>query len=192
VLNLNEQGRGIFAQIQDFETRIQLAEKDMAAYEGALKSIDKKFDANNVQYYEGAQVKLNQDILQTKQELTAANEELIKSGYKNEAIRAKAESLKTVMERQINESTDKYILNPMASKENLLSQKVQLEVNLDLAKNSVKSLQEELNKLNAKFKTLVPNEAAIQKFGLEFLADLKISSRRKSELLRKDNIIEIS
>ena len=43
VLNLNEQAKSLYAQIADFESRLQVAKKDVESFEGAIKGIDKKF-----------------------------------------------------------------------------------------------------------------------------------------------------
>ncbi|WP_216074478.1 hypothetical protein, partial [Acinetobacter baumannii] len=43
VLNLNEQSRILFSQITDFETRLQAAKKDVAAYNAGIDGVNAKF-----------------------------------------------------------------------------------------------------------------------------------------------------
>ena len=63
------------------------------------------------------------------------------------------------------------------------AQKLNLEVNLDLAKGSIKSLKDELRKLNIRFDSLVPNEAKIQAYE----GNINVASQEYLEILKKFN-----
>lgn len=182
VLNLNEQAKSMYTIMADFETRIEMAQKDIEANAGALKGIESKFNANDRQYLDSKLTLINQEIVVTKHQLNALNDAYIKSNFDN-AIKLKMDSLKEVLSQKINQSTDRYILNPLAAKENLVNEKLKLEISLDLAKHSVQSLQNELDKLNKRFDQLVPNEAVIQAFE----GDINVADQEYVEILKKYN-----
>lgn len=163
ILNLPEQAKILYTQITDFETKYDLAQKDIDAYTGALKNLDAKFNPSDRQYLQSAGTKINQDILATTTQLKLLNTEYIRSNY-NPEIRNRIDSLKAVISEQINTSSDRYLTNPLAAKENLVVQKINLQVQLDLAKNSVNTLRAQLDKLNARFNEMVPRGASLDQF----------------------------
>ena len=182
VLNLNEQAKSLYGQIADFETKKEMTDKDIISYTGALQSIDAKFNEQDRKYLESTLTKINQEIVTTKDNLKLLSQEYVKSNY-DPRYKTKVDSLQTLLASQINQSTDKYILNPLATKESLVLQKLNLEVQLDLAKNSVTTLKSELEKLNQKFDRLVPHEAVIQSYETE----IDIASKEYIEILKKFN-----
>jgi capsular polysaccharide biosynthesis protein/Mrp family chromosome partitioning ATPase len=163
VLNLAEQAKSLYGQLADFETRKQIAEKDVIAYNGALQGINDKFSPVERKYVESTMVSINQQIASTKQYILNLSDEYIKSNY-DDKIKNKLDSARKVVSQQIQVSTDKYITNPLAAKENLVNQKARIELDLDIAKFSQNSLKDELVRLNKKFDLLVPHEAVIQNY----------------------------
>jgi len=163
VLNLAEQAKSLYSQLADFETRKQVAEKDVIAFAGALQGINDKFSPVERKYVESTMVSINQQIAATKQYIINLSDDYIKSNY-DEKIKLKLDSARKVVSQQIQISTDKYITNPLAAKENLVNQKAKLELDLDIAKFSLNSLKLELERLNQKFDLLVPHEAVIQNY----------------------------
>jgi len=182
VLNLNEQAKSLYAQIADFETKKETTEKDIIAFTGAIKSIDDKFNPKDRKYIESTFVKINQEIIRTKDLMIQEQKNYVISNF-DPKIKSRVDSLQNILTAQINQSTDKYILNPLATKENLVSQKLNLEMQLELALNSVNTLKAELVKLNQKFDLLVPHEAVIQSFETE----IDIASKEYIEILKKFN-----
>jgi len=163
VLNLAEQAKSLYGQLADFETRKQIAEKDVIAFSGALQGINDKFSPVERKYVESTMVSINQQIASTKQYILNLSDEYIKSNY-DDKIKDKLDSARKVVSQQIQISTDKYITNPLAAKENLVNQKARIELDLDIAKFSQNSLKDELVRLNKKFDLLVPHEAVIQNY----------------------------
>jgi len=182
VLNLNEQAKSIYAQIADFDSRKELTEKDILAYSGAIKSIDAKFDPNDRMYIESLLIPANQSLMRTKDILKKYSEVYIKSNY-DPKVKIKIDSLQTILSAQINQVTDKYILNPLSAKENLVNQKLTLQVQLDIAKNSIASLEKQKKMLSERYDKLVPHEAVIQSLETE----VDISSKEYIEILQKFN-----
>lgn len=182
VLNLNEQAKSLYGQMADFETRRELTEKDIASTTGALNDIDSKFSTGSRQYIEGKLTDLNLDIVNTQKQLTALNSEYIQSNFDPE-VKQRLDSVREKLAEQINQSTDRVMLNPLTAKDNLLAEKLKLSVDLQLAKNSTKSLEEQISKLDHKFDLLVPNEAVIQAYE----EDINVASQEYIEILKKYN-----
>jgi polysaccharide biosynthesis transport protein len=182
VLNLNEQAKSMYAQIADYETRKQNAEKEIESNAGALKNIDSKFTPTDRKYLESTLTGINQEILVTKDLIKQTSDDLIKNNYAAYTQR-RLDSLKNMLSTQIDKLNDKYLVNPLATKQDIVQQKITLEVNLELARYSVKSISAELDKLNAKFDKLVPHEAVIQSY--ENAID--IAGKEYIEVLKKLN-----
>ncbi|PSL30167.1 exopolysaccharide transport family protein [Dyadobacter jiangsuensis] len=182
VLNLNEQAKSIYGQMADFETRRQIAQKDIIAYTAAIGNIDRRFNPTERKYFESALTDINQKIIATKSNLKALNERYILSNFDNR-MKFSLDSLRSRLSEEINEATDKYAYNPMVVKQDLVTQKLSMEISLELAKNSVASIQGELDRLNRKFDGLVPNEAKIQ----EYETSIDIASKEYIEALQRYN-----
>lgn len=182
VLNLNEQAKSIYGQMADFETRRQIAQKDIIAYTAAIGNIDRRFNPAERKYFESALTDINQKIIATKSNLKALNERYILSNFDNR-IKFSLDSLRGRLSEEINEASDKYAYNPMVVKQDLVTQKLSMEISLELARNSVASIQGELDRLNRKFDGLVPNEAKIQ----EYETSIDIASKEYIEALQRYN-----
>ena len=163
ILNLDEQSRQMYTQVTEFELRKQQAEKDIAAYKGAIENIDAKFNPRDRRYFESTLTRINQDILETKRELQALSDSYIKNDF-DEKYKQSIDSLKDVLNSQISVLSDKYIYNPMNTKQDLIQQKLNLQIQYDLALYSLSTINKELNRLNQRFDKLVPHEAVIQTY----------------------------
>lgn len=163
VLNLDEQAKSLYTQIADFESRVQVAKKDVESLEGAIRGIDKKFSPQDRRYLESVVVDINQSILATREKLRQVTNDLVKSNF-NPRIQQKQDSLKALLEEQILLSTDRLLVSPLANKQFLVQQKMNLEVTLDQVRSSIPPLNDELRRLNEKFDVLVPHEALIQSY----------------------------
>ncbi|WP_031527345.1 AAA family ATPase [Dyadobacter crusticola] len=182
VLNLDEQAKSLYGQMAEFELRREVAKKDVIAYGVAIRNIDNKFSANDRKYFESAVSGINQSIVATKQRLRTVNEAYVKSNF-DPKYKATLDSIQTKLSAQIDESTDRYVYSPLSIKENLVSQKLTMEVERDLAANSLETIEAELKALNNKFDGLVPNEARVQ----EFETAIDIAGREYMEALQKYN-----
>ncbi|MBN9299885.1 MAG: hypothetical protein J0I41_22985 [Filimonas sp.] len=182
VLNLNEQAKSLYGQLSDFETRREIASKDVIAYTAALKDIDNKFSPTDRRYLESSLTKINADIVATKQLLNNMNDDYVKSNF-DEKYKRRVDSLRSILSNQVAEASDKYITNPLATKQDLITQKMTMQISLELARNSIGSIDNELARLNRKFDGLVPHEAVIQ--GYENSID--VASREYLEILAKYN-----
>jgi succinoglycan biosynthesis transport protein ExoP len=182
VLNLDEQSKQLYAQIIDYDNKRQEAVQKTSSYAGALDEIDRKFTPNERKYLESAVSGINQSILTTKDEISG----LYDLYYKNdldEKYKQSIDSLSHILEEQINKSADAYITNPLNAKEALVDQKINLEVQLDISRYSINSLERELKSINAQFDRLVPKEADVQRLGM----DIEIANKEYLDILNKYN-----
>ncbi|WP_342646934.1 lipopolysaccharide biosynthesis protein [Mucilaginibacter sp. CSA2-8R] len=161
VLSLTEQSKSLYAQLSDFETRLQQNEKDAIAYKAALNDIDNQFNPADRKYAESSMVRINQNLAGTQSQLEALNNEYVQSGFKP-GYTARIDSLNRVLSTQIGQASDKYINNPMVAKQSLIQQKLALQVQYDLAKNSTGSIRNEIGMINQRLTGLVPHEAIVQ------------------------------
>ncbi|SKA17080.1 GumC family protein [Sediminibacterium ginsengisoli] len=166
ILNLEEQSKVLYTQIADMETKLEVSMKDIDAYKGALKDIDAKLSPKERQYLESATSRINQDIVASTNQLKSLNDLYIRSNY-DPIYKGRIDSLRNQISAQISESSDRYTLSPLTSKGNLLVQKLNAEVALNLAKFSINSLRDEIKRLNDRVTVLVPHEAMIQAFESE-------------------------
>ncbi|MEJ5961704.1 exopolysaccharide transport family protein [Pedobacter immunditicola] len=182
VLNLTEQSKQLYNLILEYDTKKQEAINKTSSYAGALREIDKKFDPRERSYMEATLSKVNQSISDTKEELSSLYDLYIKNDL-NPKYKSSYDSLSRQLTAQINKSADQYITNPLNTKQELISQKLDLEVQLDISRYSINSLENKLKSLNGQFDVLVPKEADVQ--SLELTID--IASREYLDILNKFN-----
>ncbi|MPR32102.1 exopolysaccharide transport family protein [Salmonirosea aquatica] len=182
VLNLNEQARSLYGHIIDFETRREIAKKDVVAYRAALKNIDQRFDPADRRYLESNLAELNQRIAVTKETLQITNDQYIRNNF-DPRLKNRVDSLQQVLNRQIRASTDQVAYSPLSAKGDLITHKLELEIALELAQNSIASIEAEVNRLNRKYDGMVPNEASIQ----QFETSIEIAGKEYIEALQRYN-----
>lgn len=182
VLNLNEKASSIYSQMSESENRREELDKNVQATQAAINRIDQQFDPNNPQYREASQISINQSILASREQLQQLNDQYAQSNF-DQKYTPQIDSLRNVIASQVLQASDKYILNPLSTKQNLVDQKMQLQVQHNLARNSEPANNRELARLNASFNSLVPHEAEIQ--ALE--SAISVASQEYLEILAKYN-----
>jgi uncharacterized protein involved in exopolysaccharide biosynthesis/Mrp family chromosome partitioning ATPase len=186
ILNLDEQSRSIYEQILAYTDKKIQTEKDIASYEGAIKNLDDRFDPKDRRYIEAAISKYNQSVTNTTDEIHTLNDEYVHSGF-NPKYRARLDSLQKQLSEQINDSSDKYITNPLVAKDDLVREKMNLEVSRDLAKYSVAAIDKEIADLNAQKARLVPFDAIIKTYE----SDINVASQEYLDVLNKYNALNL-
>ena len=186
IVNLLEQSRKMYELTSEYEIKKQTAEKDVIALKGAIKNIDKEFEPSQRRYLEATLTKINQDIVQSKSELSKISEIQIQNEF-DPKYNKSIDSLKRVINDQILSASDKYIINPLNTKQSLISQRLSLQVEYDIALYSISSLKKELVEMNSRFEKLVPHEAVIQ--SLERKID--IASKEYLDILDKYNTVSL-
>ena len=186
ILNLEDQAKSIFAQILAYKDKKIEAQRTIASYDGAVKAINERFDPKDRKYIEASISQYNQLTTNTQDELHALNNEYVHSGF-NPSYKPTIDSLQQQLTAEMNNGSDKYITNPLVAKDELVKQKMTLEVSRDLAKYSVQAIDNELADLNVKFERLVPFDATVKTYE----SDIAIASQEYLDVLNKYNAVNL-
>lgn len=182
VLNLDEQSKQLYSSIVEYDNQKQTAVQNTASYAGALNEIDRKFSPGERKYLEATVSRINQDIVGTKQQLSAMYDLFYTNDF-DEQYKTSIDSLNTILNSEISNSSDQYLNNPLAAKQSLVQQKIDLEIKLDISRYSINALERKLDKLNAEFDLLVPKEAVVQSYEME----IEIATKEYMDVLTKYN-----
>jgi succinoglycan biosynthesis transport protein ExoP len=166
ILNLDDQSKSIFDKTVEYNDRKLQAERELAANTGTINAIDKKFDPQDRQYLEASISKYNLAVTTTQEQLHLLTDRYVRSDF-NPRYKASIDSLSLKLTQQLNQTSDKYITNPLVGKQDLVRQRAELEINRDLAKYSLSSINSALNELNAKYNRLVPFDATVKKYSFD-------------------------
>ncbi|MHB8209005.1 exopolysaccharide transport family protein [Mucilaginibacter sp.] len=161
ILSLPEQSRALYSQIADYETHLAQAQQDAVSTQAAIRSIDSQFKPGQRQYLESLLQPVNQSLVSTTDLLKILNERYIESNFDN-TYKEQIDSLQRVISERIGQSSDRYIVSPLSSQQNLIQERLTLEIRYELAKNSIGSIQQALIKLNHDLDGIVPHEAVVQ------------------------------
>lgn len=182
ILNLDEQSKSIFDQIMVYNDRKQQAEREIASNTGAIQTINNKFAPKEREYIEASMSKYNQDVISSQDQLHTLTDRYVRSNF-NPQLKPAIDSLSNKLTAQINAASDKYIVNPLNGKDDLVKQKLTLEVTRDLAKYSVRAINNALAVLNNKYSRLVPFDATVKTFNF----DIDIASKEYLDVLNRYN-----
>ncbi|WP_158996207.1 Wzz/FepE/Etk N-terminal domain-containing protein [Mucilaginibacter sp. L196] len=161
ILSIPEQSRALYSQLADYETHLEQAQRDAISTQGAINSIDNQFKPGQRKYLESLLQPVNQSLVSTTDQLKILNERYIESNF-DTIYKVQIDSLQRIISERINQSSDKYIVSPLATQQNLVQERLTLQVQYELAKNSIGSIQQALNRLNAQLDAVVPHEAIVQ------------------------------
>ncbi len=182
VLNPGEYAKTLYTQRADLEGRMQLVRKDIDANTGALASINKRIGQGGRTSTDTVQMIVRQKITLLKSQITSLYDAYAQNNF-DVKYKNKIDSLKQILDKELNYADDHTLVNPLLGRENLNNQKMSIEVTLDLATSSIKILEQEYSKLNARLDALVPREATIQsKEG-----NINVASQEYIEVLKKYN-----
>ncbi|MBC7913361.1 MAG: lipopolysaccharide biosynthesis protein [Pyrinomonadaceae bacterium] len=182
VLNLPEQARILYGQMVTIQDRQADVQKQIVSIQGAIKAIDNKFNARDRQYLEASSSKINAEIVAYTEKSKALTDKYIDNDF-DPVYKRMIDSMAILTNNKINQASDDFIYNPMFTKQDLIAKKIGLQTELDIAKNSVSSLERFHNNLFNQFSRLVPFEATIQSYE----RDIEIASQEYLETLNKYN-----
>lgn len=183
VLNLDKQSQIIYQQITDNENKKSQALIDKQAALAALKSVNEKLDGRYSDKYLGAETIVdNQDIINLKNKIEAAENIYLDGGYKA-TDKKKVDSLQLLLSAKLLKSNDRYVSDPLVAKQTLVQRRISIGIDLEKTTAGIKDIDRELDKLNAKFRGMVPFDAGVQNF--ERNAD--VATKEYLEILSRYN-----
>ena len=182
ILDVNNQANVLMGQIADYESKRQEAVKNISAFGSVLRDIDTKLDPTDKKTFDNAVTKSNQDILTTRNRLSALNDEYIKNNF-DPRYKARIDSVQNALTSHINEANDRTTYNTSTVKQDLVKERLNTEISLEMAKSSVSSLNSMVSSLTSKLNVLAPNQANIQTYE----AQIQNESREFVDLQNKFN-----
>ncbi len=186
ILDIAEQARSLYQQLTNYGARLTQAKQDAIATQEAMNNIDAQFDPADRRYIESTLIKVNQRIQTSQAQLRALDNKYVASGFQPQ-YKNQIDSLVRVITGDVGTSSDKVIVNPLGNKTALITQKLTLQVQHDLAKYSINSLQAQVDVLNRQLKTLVPQEAII----VAYTSAITVASTEYIEILKRYNAISL-
>lgn len=172
VLNLDEQSATVYSQISEYEAQRAQALRLIQSNQGAIAIIQNKLRGGDP-YIGGSSRNDNQEIIKLKRQLELANASYIDNNF-NARDQRKIDSLSRILSEKSAVNIEENILDPRSSKQSLVQQKLSLEIALQQAKSSIKTLDNQLTTLRSRYSSMVPFDAEIQNY------------EREAELATKD------
>lgn len=165
VLNLDEQSATVYSQISAYEAQRAQALREIQSNQGAILIIESKLRGSDP-FIRGSSRSDNQDIIKLKRQLEIANSNLIDRNF-NEGDQRKVDSISKLLSQKGALNAEENVLDPATSKQSLIQQKLTLEIAMQQAKSSIRSLDNQLRILRARYQTMVPFDADIQNYERE-------------------------
>ncbi|GAA4202081.1 hypothetical protein GCM10022289_16330 [Pedobacter jeongneungensis] len=177
VLNLDEQSATVYNQISQYEAQRAEAMRVIQSNAGGVATIESKLGGSD-RYINGSSRASNREIVDLKRQLQVANNLYIDGGFKP-AMQKKIDSLNRLISNKSSANMDENIVDTRVSKQDLVQQKVGLEVSLQQARSSIRTLDGQLRILRARYSSMVPFDADIQNY------------QRDAELATKDYMLAL-
>ncbi|HEY0244864.1 MAG TPA: lipopolysaccharide biosynthesis protein, partial [Mucilaginibacter sp.] len=143
VLNLENQSESAYAQLTEARGKRDEALRQIQANQGAIASIEAKLRGKDPYINNTNLAADNREILDLRNQLKTANDKYIDEGFKQSG-KKRVDSLTTILNAKLSKNTETNIIDPTASRQNLIQQRTQLQIALDQAKSSITSLNNEI------------------------------------------------
>jgi len=165
VINLYEQTKSIVDQIAKVEIYREKENKKIESIKKTIKEIKERLTGRDKLFRDNDRRPFNAKISQLKEKINLLNQRLI---IRNESHLADSISL---LRKQLNKQTelmdDNLIVNPNMPMQYLVNKKIEMELELVLAKNSVVSIDKEIERLHKLAAEYAPSEALISSYERE-------------------------
>jgi len=168
VLNLSEQSATVYGQITNYEAQRTELMRTIQSTQGAISVINSKL-AGSDPIVNGSSRADNREIVRLKKERESATSDWVGNGFKA-SDQKKIDSLTKIIQARSNQNEDENVLDPRTSKQNLAAQRTTLDLQLQQAKSSISTIDQQLSILRARYSSMVPYDADIQNYQRE--ADL--------------------
>jgi len=162
VLNLDKQSEIVYGQISQNEEAKAQAIRTIQSNQGAIAAIEAKLRGRDA-YSGGSSVADNRAIIDLKNQLKAANDRYYDGGFKP-TDKQRADSLTNLISIKSVQNANENIVDPTASKQNLIQTRANLMIAVDQARSSIASIDKDLSVLRGKYNTMVPFDAGIQNY----------------------------
>lgn len=182
VLNVSAQSEMVYRQIASNEELRAQTIREIQSLTGAIAGIDDRLMNSRSESTRKALVADNTEIIALKGQIQAANERYVDNNF-NPEDKKRIDELQDRLSSLIASSSLQVFEDPKSNRQSLLGQKRQMEVSLDLAKNSLASINSELSQAKARYNKMVPFDAGI----LNYERDAEVATKDYLETLNKSS-----
>jgi Mrp family chromosome partitioning ATPase/uncharacterized protein involved in exopolysaccharide biosynthesis len=182
VLNVDAQSSMVYSQISANEELRASAIREIQSLTGAIAGIDERLKNSRSETTRKALVSDNTEIVALKAELQAANERYVDNGF-NPEDKKHVDDLQRKLSGLIASSSLQVFEDPKNNRQSLISQKMEMQTRLDLAKNSLASINEELRDAKFRYNKMVPFDAGISNYE----RDAEVATKDYLEALNRTN-----
>ncbi len=183
IINLYEQTKSIDNQIAAMEMKREDALKNYRGYSYALENLNGMLSTDERRYAEDILQPYSSRISAKKDEVNSLNEKLALYQFNEPGLVKELENKKAELDILIKQLSDENTFSPVAVKQDIVSKKLGLEVERDIADANVRSIEMEISRLKNKFNSFTPLEGTIQAYE----RDVDVSSKVYLETLSKLN-----
>lgn len=180
VLNVSAQSEIVYGQISSNEELRARTIREIQSLTGAMAGIDERLKSSRSEDARKALVSDNTEIVALKNQIQAANERYVDNNF-NAEDKKKIDELQDRLSSLIASSSVQVFEDPKTNRQNLIQQKRQMEVSLDLAKNSLASVNDELNEAKRRYNKMVPFDAGI----LNYERDAEVATKDYLDALNR-------
>ncbi|WEK21198.1 MAG: lipopolysaccharide biosynthesis protein [Candidatus Pedobacter colombiensis] len=181
VLNIDKQSELVYQQITQAEDRKAQVIRDIQSTRNTIGAINNKLSSRDPDMG-GNVVRDNGEIVKINSQIELANRRYVDGGFKL-SDKKKVDSLVAVKDALTTSNSDRYIVDPQVSRQNLLQQKYTLETTLAQLTGSVNSIDKELAEAKSKYYAMVPFDAGIQ----NYMRDADLATKEYTEALTRYN-----
>lgn len=143
VLNVDAQSSLVYGQISSNEELKATAIREIQSLTGAIAGIDQRLNESITSTERKNTIADNSEIVSLRQQIDLANARYIDNNF-NAQDKAKLDELQKKLTLLMANSTASSTPDPRTDRQGLISQKRQLQLQLDIAKNSLNSINQEL------------------------------------------------
>ena len=160
VLNVEAQSSMVYGEITANERLRAETIRQIQSLTGAIAGIDARLNDSKAAYERKSLVSDNAQIVVLKNQIQLANERYINNNFAA-ADKAHIDELQKQLAAILSSSSFQTLEDPKLNRQSLIAQKREMLVNLDLAKNSLASINTELNHAKGRYNKMVPFDAGI-------------------------------
>lgn len=183
VVNLDKQSEAIIAQIKDLETKREEEKKKIISLKQAIKRIDNRLTSREVTEIQENSPAVNTRIIRLRQEISELNKRYISDGSKNTNLLNQITKLREDLSEEISKTTSESVVNSGYDKQELINERINNEVEVEIAKASVDYINKQISRLRNSVSGFANKEA--QQNSLE--REISVSQNEYLNLLDKLN-----
>ena len=186
ILDLTEQSSQLLNETATYSAQEQDLERQVASLEGAISSIDRKLDPQERRYAESAMTSSNLEVPRIRNDIQSLYDKYIQSNF-DAQYKKSIDSLQDTLRTEINELSGKETISPLSTQRDLIQQKLNLQMQRDLATYGLGSVKRHLTNIGKNYEKLVQHDAVISSLD----RDIDIVQQEYQDLLSQFNQVNM-